>query len=121
MGCANLCRGPELNWRHMVLQTIALPTELPRREPHSIGDARLRRSAKWRHGLDHHVSDHRAMVRGYEHDIDETIGLDRRVETPKPLSFRNHVPWVRGASEIVETWSITPCHDKRSRPRERNE
>src|SRR6266545_3660517 len=28
-----LCRGPELNWRHMVLQTIALPTELPRREP----------------------------------------------------------------------------------------
>src|SRR5438552_8058656 len=27
-----LCRGPESNWRHMVLQTIALPTELPRRE-----------------------------------------------------------------------------------------
>src|SRR5213593_611854 len=27
-----LCRGPELNWRHMVLQTIALPTELPRRD-----------------------------------------------------------------------------------------
>src|SRR5712691_8825294 len=26
-----LCRGPESNWRHMVLQTIALPTELPRR------------------------------------------------------------------------------------------
>src|SRR5205814_8947885 len=25
-----LCRGPESNWRHMVLQTIALPTELPR-------------------------------------------------------------------------------------------
>ena len=34
MGHANLCRGPELNWRHMVLQTIALPTELPRRGPH---------------------------------------------------------------------------------------
>src|SRR3981081_1674059 len=33
MGHANLCRGPELNWRHMVLQTIALPTELPRRSP----------------------------------------------------------------------------------------
>ena len=28
--CA-LCRGPGSNWRHMVLQTIALPTELPRR------------------------------------------------------------------------------------------
>src|SRR6266566_1087612 len=27
------CRGPESNWRHMVLQTIALPTELPRRAP----------------------------------------------------------------------------------------
>src|SRR5712691_1702441 len=34
MGHANLCRGPELNWRHMVLQTIALPTELPRRSHH---------------------------------------------------------------------------------------
>src|SRR5438034_6287557 len=28
------CEGPESNWRHMVLQTIALPTELPRREAH---------------------------------------------------------------------------------------
>src|SRR3989442_2930203 len=26
-----LCRGPESNWRHTVLQTVALPTELPRR------------------------------------------------------------------------------------------
>src|SRR5436190_18238310 len=32
MGHANLCRGPELNWRHVILQTIALPTELPRRD-----------------------------------------------------------------------------------------
>ena len=31
------CRGPESNWRHMVLQTIALPTELPRRDPHFTG------------------------------------------------------------------------------------
>src|SRR5439155_6853603 len=29
-----LCRGPGSNRRHMVLQTIALPTELPRRGPH---------------------------------------------------------------------------------------
>src|SRR5438034_11377269 len=36
-----LCRGPELNWRHMVLQTIALPTELPRRV-----SAQIRRSAR---------------------------------------------------------------------------
>src|SRR5258705_4808651 len=33
-----LCRGPESNWRHMVLQTIALPTELPRRDLHSLVD-----------------------------------------------------------------------------------
>src|SRR5581483_3092354 len=29
-GRFRLCRGPGSNWRHMVLQTIALPTELPR-------------------------------------------------------------------------------------------
>src|SRR5437773_11676781 len=29
----DVCRGPESNWRHMALQTIALPTELPRRAP----------------------------------------------------------------------------------------
>src|SRR5438128_1191966 len=29
-----LCRGPDLNRRHMVLQTIALPAELPRRDLH---------------------------------------------------------------------------------------
>src|SRR5438105_2670551 len=30
----DLCRGPDLNRRHMVLQTIALPAELPRRSTH---------------------------------------------------------------------------------------
>src|SRR6266850_1333130 len=55
MGHANLCRGPELNWRHMVLQTIALPTELPRREPHSIGDSRRRSRIEQINGLKHYV------------------------------------------------------------------
>src|SRR5437867_6452038 len=39
-----------------ILQTIALPTELPRREPHSIGDSRRGSRAKWPHGLDHYVT-----------------------------------------------------------------
>src|SRR5258705_13200176 len=55
MGRANLCRGPELNWRHMVLQTIALPTELPRREPHSIGDSRRWSRIEQSNGLEDYV------------------------------------------------------------------
>ncbi len=45
-----LCRGPESNWRHMVLQTIALPTELPRREPdftREIGASHPAETEQW--------------------------------------------------------------------------
>jgi hypothetical protein len=36
-----------LNWRHMVLQTIALPTELPRRDfPSNLGITRMREGSK---------------------------------------------------------------------------
>ena len=42
-----LCRGPGSNWGHMVLQTIALPTELPRRDP----DFTRKLVSKW-NGMD---------------------------------------------------------------------
>src|SRR5438445_5696947 len=47
-----LCRGPESDRRHMVLQTIALPTELPRRDLHSIGDAPRQSRIKESNGLE---------------------------------------------------------------------
>ena len=40
-----LCRGPESDRRHMVLQTIALPTELPRRDRHFTGNSSAIRAA----------------------------------------------------------------------------
>ena len=45
----------------VILQTIALPTELPRRDPHSIGDSWRGSRAKWPHGLDHHVAPRRTQ------------------------------------------------------------
>jgi hypothetical protein len=35
------------------------------------------------------------MVCAIEHELDETIALCPRIEEPKPLSFRNHVPQTR--------------------------
>src|SRR6266508_6480130 len=51
-----LCRGPELNWRHMVLQTIALPTELPRRSPHFTRKLARESNVRATNGLGNHVA-----------------------------------------------------------------
>src|SRR5439155_23402766 len=50
-----LCRGPGSNRRHMVLQTIALPTELPRRDPHSISYSASKWNGLTRRGVSNHV------------------------------------------------------------------
>ena len=45
MALFRLCREPDLNRRHMVLQTIALPTELPRRNLILLGNSRANRTS----------------------------------------------------------------------------
>ena len=94
MGHANLCRGPELNWRHMVLQTIALPTELPRREPHftrklELAGARIEYlSEQWSRPLCCATA---ATVYAVKHDRPETIALNRRRGHARQLLSLHHV------------------------------
>jgi len=74
-----------------IFQTIALPTELPRREPHSVGDARRRSRAKYRNGLEDYSRGPEQWVCAIERGVDETIALWGSIETPRPLPFLDHV------------------------------
>src|SRR2546425_6287434 len=78
-----MCRGPESNWRHMVLQTIALPTELPRRGLQFYrGYAGIRRVPDPRTGKSEQWSNEPFVGQNKWFDAlvlsrDETICLDR--------------------------------------------
>ncbi len=80
-----LCRGPGSNRRHMVLQTIALPTELPRRDPDSI-----RYSASGSNGLTRHGLRTMCGVAQWsprtKHARPKTIALLAGIERSKPSS-----------------------------------
>ena len=74
----------------MVLQTIALPTELPRRDHHFSRKVASESNVCSRNGLDHHV-DETAIVSAIRARVRRDHCSPRVGVTPKPLFFLDRV------------------------------
>jgi len=89
-----------------ILQTIALPTELPRRDPHFTRKLTRESNVCASNGLEDYVLRREQWCAHPSTASTRPLLLIGRINERKPLSLRNHVP--RTERPDLETWSVRP-------------